>query len=64
MKKLIILLSVSMFLVSCGNNQNEMNNEEKENVPVVENNEAPVKEVLSEDEINAAINDLFSDELE
>jgi len=64
MKKLIILLSVSMFLVSCGNNQNKMNNEEKENTPVVENNEASVKEVLSEDEINAAINDLFSDELE
>ena len=61
MKKLIILLSVSMFLVSCGNDNNEVMDNEINNETVIEDTNVTVKEVLSEEEINEAIEELFSD---
>lgn len=61
MKKLIILLTVSMFLVSCGNDNNEVKDNEINNETVIEDTNTTVKEVLSEEEINEAIEELFSD---
>ena len=63
MKKIIILISTLMLLASCGTKMNdEMTNQEVE-VPVVaeETETQVVEEVLTEDEINAAIDDLFND---
>lgn len=69
MKKIIVLLAMSILLVSCGAEMNE----NEIDAPVVEEtstweiiNEDTVnqEESLSEEEINAAIEELFNDNAE
>ncbi len=64
MKKIITLLALSMLLASCGNEINSDTTMVEDNEAIVVDNQAPVEEVLTEDEINAAIEDLFSDTAE
>jgi len=59
MKKIIALLAMSILLASCGNTET-MVEEETENT-VMEETQAPAEEVLTEDEINTAIEELFND---
>jgi len=58
MKKIIILLAISIFLVSCGKNEII---DQKNNPSVIEKNEVSSDGLLSEDEIDTAINELFID---
>lgn len=63
MKKIIALLAMSILLVSCGAAEEIQNNVETPivEVPVVIETETPVvEEVLSEEEINAAMDELFN----
>jgi len=59
MKKIIALLAMSILLASCGNTE-PMVEEEAEDT-VMKETQAPTEEVLTEDEINTAIEELFND---
>ena len=63
MKKIIVLLTMAILLVSCGENEELKNGMEVPvvDIPMIDEIDAPVvEEILSEDEINAAMDELFN----